>query len=119
MLVLALVAFFPLRGLHARLAAEKARLQHATSSRLQATIEAIHRIVDDESGNRTDIERSRVAQTRLDALSEAQSSLIQEREVIAKLSTWPWDPNTLRAVVSAVVLPIGLFLLTRYLDRTL
>jgi hypothetical protein len=48
-----------------------------------------------------------IATVRIDALSKAQSALIAE----------PWDPNTLRAVVSAVALPIALFLMTRLLER--
>ena len=67
--------------------------------------------------NRSDEGASRVAQTRIDALSKAQTALIQERDLIVRLSTWPWDPSTLRAVVSAIALPIALFLVTRVLDR--
>lgn len=73
--------------------------------------------VDSEAANAGDLAKSREAQTRIDALSKAQTALVQERDLIARLSTWPWDPTTLRAVVSAIALPIVLFLITRVLDR--
>ena len=118
MLVLALAAFFlPLRGLHDRLVEQKGRLLGAAAAHLQTTVGALHQLVDDEASNRTDEAASRIAQTRIDALSKAQTALIQERDLIARLSTWPWDPSTLRAVVSAIALPIVLFLITRVLDR--
>lgn len=118
MLALALVAFvLPLRGLHDRLVDEKSRFLGATALRLRTTIAALHELVDSEAVNRTDETASRIAQTRIDALSKAQTALIQERDMISRLSTWPWDPSTLRAVVSGIALPIVLFLITRVLDR--
>jgi hypothetical protein len=118
MFALALVVFFlPLRGLHNRLNVEKAALATAATLRLEAIISATHRLVDDETANEDDLERSKAAQVRIDAFSKAQSSVLQEREVIGKLSTWPWDAGTLRAVVSAIALPILLFLVTRLLER--
>jgi hypothetical protein len=118
MLILAASAFFlPLRGLHDRLVEEKHLLLTATASSLESTIAALHRLTHAEAANQTDVDASRVAQTRIDALSKAQAALVQERDVILHLSTWPWDPGTLRAVVSAIALPIVLFLITRALDR--
>jgi hypothetical protein len=75
----------------------------------------MQRAVDREVANETDMEATRAAQVRIDALSKAQASLIEQRRFIGGLSTWPWDPGTLRAVVSAIALPIGLWLLTRLL----
>lgn len=118
MLFLAVGAFFaPLRDPHDLLATEKGRMQGAAADRLRQTINALHELVDGEAENRADAEASRAAQTRIDALSKAQAALIQERDMIARLSTWPWDAGTLRAVVSAIALPIVLFLITRVLDR--
>jgi len=50
-------------------------------------------------------------------LNKAISSLLQEREFISKRSTLPWDTGTFRAVASAVLLPVVLFLFTRALER--
>lgn len=115
---LALAAFFlPLRGLHALLEIEKARRQDATSDRIDTTVNTLHAAVDSELPGTQDAECSRVTQLRVDALSKALASLLQEREFTARLSTWPWDASTLRAVLSAFALPIVLFLATRALER--
>jgi hypothetical protein len=118
MLLLALAAFIvPLRGLHRRLEKEKVRLLSAITARMRAASDGLHALVDREAANDDDIDASRAAQIRIDALNKALSSLLQEREVVARLSTWPWDATTFRAVISAVMLPVALFLLTRLLER--
>jgi hypothetical protein len=115
---LALAAFFlPLRGLHTLLEIEKARRQDAASDRIDTTVDTLHAAVDAEIRGAHDAESSRITQLRVDALSKALASLLQEREFTAKLSTWPWDTSTLRAVISAFALPIVLFLATRVLER--
>jgi two-component sensor histidine kinase len=117
---LSAVAFFlPLRGMHAVLEREKYRLQSEVSSRIKPTVATLHGVVDQEAVPTRDAESSRLSQVRIDALNKALASLLQEREFNARLSTWPWDTTTLRAVVSAVLLPIGLFILTRLLDQFL
>jgi hypothetical protein len=119
-MALALAAFvLPLRGIQSLLDAEKARRQAEVDVRLDATTTALHRVVDGETGALGDAESSRLAQVRIDALNKAFASLLQEREFVANLSTWPWDTSTLRAVVSAVALPIALFLVTTAIDRFL
>jgi hypothetical protein len=113
------VAIFvlPLRGMNKRLVDEKARWLNEIGVCIETTTSALHSLIDRESANEHDPDASRVAQTRIDALSKAQAALIQERELLGRQSTWPWDPSTLRAVVSAIALPIVLFLITRVLDR--
>lgn len=37
----------------------------------------------------------------------------------SRLTSWPWQAGTAGAVASAVILPIALFLMTRFLDRVL
>jgi hypothetical protein len=119
-MALALTAFvLPLRGIQSLLDAEKARRQAEVSTRLDATAAALHRVVDGETGALGDAESSRLAQVRIDALNKAFASLLQEREFLAKLPTWPWDVSTLRTVLSAVALPIVLFLLSTAIDRFL
>ncbi|MEA2621415.1 MAG: hypothetical protein QOH61_325 [Chloroflexota bacterium] len=114
----ALAAFIiPLRGLHDRLAAERSRLLDDVSGRLETALAALHRAIEREAANESDPGVSGTSNTRIDALSKAQQSLMQEREFIARLSTWPWDPGTLRAVVSAIALPVAIWLLTRGLSR--
>lgn len=117
-LVLTAAAFFvPLRGLHALLDAERRRLHSDVSARISSTIATLHRAVDEETAGPRDADAWRVDQNRADALTKTLASLLQERDFVSRLSTWPWDPSTLRAVLSAVALPIVLFLLTRVLER--
>ena len=119
-MALAAAAFvLPLRGIQSLLGAEKARRQAEVSARLDATMVALHRVVDAETGALGDAESSRLALVRIDALNKAFASLLQERDFVARLRTWPWDTSTLRAVVSAVALPIALFLVTTAIDRFL
>lgn len=110
----------PLRGMQSRLGQERSRMTSAVNARIRATVAALHAVVDDETtpGPR-DADAARLAQVRIDALNKALASLLQEREFVGKLSTWPWDTTTFRAVASAVVLPIALFVLTRALERFL
>jgi hypothetical protein len=45
--------------------------------------------------------------------------MLQQRDVLAKLPTWPWSTGTFRAVLSAILLPLFLFLLQALLARVL
>lgn len=108
----------PLRGMQSRLDQERSRLRSAVNARIKATVATLHEVVDDETqAGPRDPDGSRLAQVRIDALNKALASLLQEREFIGKLSTWPWDTTTFRAVLSAIALPIVLFLATRVLER--
>lgn len=104
---LAAVAAFalPLRGIQRRIAVEKSRLQSEVGQRLEVTMEAVHRSVD--GGD--------LAQAG--ELNTTFATLIAERDLVNKFPTWPWQPGTVGAVVSAIVLPIGLWFATRLLER--
>lgn len=106
MVGVAIAAFvLPLQGMHRRIVAEKARLQGNAADRLKATIAGVHQSVDSGDLGRADL------------LNKTLASLISEREVLERLPTWPWRPGTLGAFVTAIGLPIVLFLITRFLDR--
>ncbi len=107
----------PLRGMQALLAADKRRRLAVVNTRLDAALTTLHGVVDEELVPTREESAARLAQTRVDALNKAISSLLQEREFIGKQSTLPWDTGTFRAVASAVLLPIVLYLLTRALER--
>ena len=51
----------------------------------------------------------------MSGLQNALTSLIAERGVIVKISTWPWRTETLRSLPSAVALPVLLYLASRLL----
>jgi hypothetical protein len=103
-----LTAFaLPLEGMHGRIAAEKRTLEAAVGRRLTATIDAIHRAVD--SGDLA----------MADGLNKNLASLMAERDLVQKLPTWPWRPGTIGAFVTAILLPIGIWLATRLLERVI
>jgi hypothetical protein len=95
----------PLQGMHRRLVAEKHRLQAEAAGHLEAVIGEVHAAV--EGGDLS----------RADGLSKLMASLVSEREVVAKLPTWPWQAGTIGGFVGAILLPIGLWLVTRLLEK--
>ena len=102
----AVAAFLvPLLGMHRRMGVEKRRLQDEAGSRIETMIGELHGSID-----RDDL-------TRADGQNKTLASLIAERELVHKLSTWPWQAGTATAVVSALLLPVGIWLTTRLLER--
>jgi hypothetical protein len=97
--------FLPLRGVHARLATEKERLQSEVGRRMSAAIGELNAAID--AGDRE----------RVGSSQQSLSALTSQRELIAKLPTWPWSAAALTRFLSAVLLPIGLWLVTRVLER--
>jgi hypothetical protein len=105
---IALVAFVvPLYGLHTRLEAEKARRQGEAEHRLKALLAALNEDVD-----RGDLARA-------DGLNKQLASMILQRDVLAKLPTWPWSTATLRAVISAIFLPVVLVVIQGVVSEVL
>ncbi len=104
--LLAMVAFVaPLTGAHARLEAQKDQLQDATEQR-------IRRLLGDLNG---DVDARDLA--RMDAYNKALASLLVERDVLAKLPTWPWSLGTLRGFLSTILLPLTIFVLQQSVSR--
>ena len=102
--IVAIIAFVqPLYGMHGRLVAEKERLRGEAEERLKGLLAEINRDVDARD------------MSRADGHSKTLGILLQQRDVIAKLPTWPWSTGTLRAFVTAILLPLGLFLVQRFL----
>jgi hypothetical protein len=97
----------PLLGLHGRIADVKdARIAEA-----QSTLEVLVAEV-----------RNRVANGDLEGAGKLKDPLLAAESsvaAIARISTWPWRTETLRAFVSAVLLPIGLFIVYEILRRAL
>jgi len=97
----------PLTGVHAALVEQKERLLDAAQARLQAALAGMARDVD--AGDLS----------RADAWSKTLANLQVEGAIIAKLPTWPWSMGTLRSFVSAILLPMTLFLFQQALSRLL
>lgn len=103
------VALFvaPLLGLHDRISDEKARRLAEANLALSATIAEIHR---------------RIAAGELEAAAKLNDAVAAANATVAaigRVSTWPWRPETLRGFVSALGLPIALWLITEVLRRVI
>ncbi|MDQ3871979.1 MAG: hypothetical protein M3301_10255 [Chloroflexota bacterium] len=104
--VVAAAAFvLPLEGMHRRIVVEKERLQLEANRRLKVALAQLHQSVDERD------------LSIADGLNKTLESLQLERDAIARMPTWPWEPGTLRAFVSALLVPIVLWLIIRALER--
>jgi hypothetical protein len=95
----------PLSGVHDQIVAEKRVLEAAAGDRIETTIRRLHGSVDADDA------------TADDHLGKRLAALIQERDFVGRLPTWPWEATTARAFASAILLPILIWLLTRLLGR--
>lgn len=100
-----LIFIAPLIGLRSRLVKEKVQRLSEISEYLQVTFEQVH----DKVNNHTDVD--------IPEANSTMSALIEERALIQKVSTWPWDTGTIRGFTSTLILPIVLWLITRMLER--
>jgi hypothetical protein len=104
--LLATITFvWPLWGVHRLLAAERTRLQGEANRQMQAAIADLHARM--QSGDLGDMA----------ALKNAMDGLVIERTVLDNISTWPWQPGTMRALAAALVGPVVLWLILRILER--
>lgn len=106
-LIAAIIFVVPMLGMHGRLAGEKDRLETAGGERMRSLLIELNEAID------------RRATEQVDALDRTISALRHEREILAKLPTWPWSTGTIRGFGSALLLPIALFLVQRVLSTAL
>jgi hypothetical protein len=105
---LAVLAFIlPLLGAHRALVAEKSRMLDESADRLKVALAELHKRVD--RGNFKE----------MDALNKAIASLDIERNLLSRVPTWPWQPETLRTVIVALLLPLILWTAQAILARLL
>jgi hypothetical protein len=50
-------------------------------------------------------------------INDALDALMKEQSVLDKVSTWPWQPETLRGVAATILVPIMIWTITRLLER--
>jgi hypothetical protein len=107
-LLIAVVIFiWPQLGIHNLQAAEKERLLEEANQRFEAIIVELHRRVDD--GELDQMNDLRVTMTNLE----------MEFSTLKRIHTWPWQPETVRWLITALVLPLGLWLIQIVLTRIL
>jgi hypothetical protein len=97
--VLAVATFaWPLLGIHRLLEEEKGRLLDENSLLLEAKLVELH-----QGLNRGELDG-------MENLNMAIASLEIEQNVLNRIPTWPWQPETVRLLVTAVLLPLGLWI---------
>ena len=97
----------PLVGMHQRMNREKQRLEAEVGARIEALIDDLHGSLDRRDLSAADGQNKKLAR------------LVTERDLVRRMSTWPWQAGTAGAVMSAVLLPIALWLVTRVMERIL
>ena len=107
-LLIAVVIFiWPQLGIHNLQVAEKDRLLEEANQRFEAIIGELHRRVD--AGELDQMNDLRVTMTNLE----------MELNALKRIHTWPWQPETVRWLITALVLPLGLWLIQSVLQRVL
>jgi hypothetical protein len=106
MVLLALAAFvLPIWSVHQRLEDEKRRLLAEANQRLEDKLQRLHHSLDADH-------LEEVA-----TIHGAVGALVDEREVLSKIPTWPWRAGTLAGFVSALILPVILALIQIGLEK--
>ena len=100
-----LVFIWPLLGAHGLLQKAKTHRKSQVAQRLEAVTDELHRRTD--AGDYSDMAN----------MNDAIDSLIKEQSALDKVSTWPWEPDSVRVVVTALLLPVFLWAITRVLER--
>lgn len=97
----------PVMGIQARLEDEKEKTLNQTHQQLQIVRDRLHSQVS--SGDFKD----------MGSIKDAIEALIRECEMINAVSTWPWNPKTIRGFASALLLPVFVGFVTQLLNRIL
>ncbi|HEV8696764.1 MAG TPA: hypothetical protein VGQ89_03645, partial [Candidatus Limnocylindrales bacterium] len=107
-IVVGVVTFVvPLWGIHERLVDEKAILVRGVEDRVGRIGIEMYRRIDAGEFDGTKV------------MSDALAAVAPLRDRIQRLPTWPWPPQLLRGFVSALVLPLVIYVLTRLVSTSL
>jgi hypothetical protein len=105
-IISALVAFiWPQLGMHQLQVAEQEHLLDEAYMRMEKAVSQLHDQVDQG------------ALGGMEDLNFAISSLDIEVNSIRSVRTWPWEPETLQILVTALALPLGLWFIQLILER--
>jgi hypothetical protein len=105
---LAIACFLvPPVGMHGVIAAEKSRRLVAVDRLLADGPTELHRRAEQRD------------LSDADPLSKQLTSLMSERDLIARVPTWPWAPQTVQGFIAAIVIPLALWLAYRFLEQAL
>jgi hypothetical protein len=110
-LVISLIAFLtfllPQLGIHRLQNDEKDRLLDEINRRYKTSMSQIHTFIDEGKNNEAV------------ALRNVLGTLEEEKKVVKSFSTWPWQPETLRWLFTAMVLPLLLWFAQYFLGQWL
>jgi hypothetical protein len=105
--VIGVAAFFlPLLGMHGRLVKEKQKLASQNAYHLSRIIDQL---------------QSRIGKGNIKNIGDLRTSaaaLVDVREEIKKLPTWPWETGTLRNFLTALAVPMTIWIIQQILLRT-
>jgi hypothetical protein len=108
MSLLAIAAFsLPLLGIRGRLVSEKERVREEIAARIETARRKLQQGLDDEN------------YAHVTEIRHAVRALLDLDAKVDSISVWPWSAGTLRGFLSAVLLPIFLWLLQQVLARAL
>lgn len=93
----------PLQGMHQKIIVEKRVVQWDVDQRLAAVVKHLYSKVDD-----LDLHDA-------DSVNKTINSLVATRDLIGKIPTWPWRPETFTAFSTALTLPVVVFLIQMFL----
>lgn len=97
----------PLRGINHRLVAEKKKLLCRVNTRIRRVFDRLERIFDEGE---------------LSEMPEMEKTILNlqhQKAYIEKIPTWPWQPTTMRGFISAMLLPIVIWVVQQVLERFL
>ena len=103
-----LVYFFgPLNSIHARMRKEKGRLMAEIGRDLEDVYQQVHTSV-------------RTGKFRhVDEIRNSIPALKDQLEIVRRSPTWPWQPETLRNLITPMLIPVIVYLVQRYLGSVL
>ncbi|HEX8598071.1 MAG TPA: hypothetical protein VF952_06085 [Chloroflexia bacterium] len=96
---------WPLVGARRLLRQAKAEALTEAQQQFKATLTELHR------------RRENGEFEGMGGINEALDGLMKEQSVLSRISTWPWQSDTFRAVASAILLPIVVWAITRLLEN--
>jgi hypothetical protein len=104
--VFAIAGFYlPLRGINRRLVEEKIARLAEIHGRIRSAFTHLDHNFD--AGNYGEIAE----------VHSTFAALQSQKAFIEAIPTWPWQPATLRGFLSAVLLPVGIWIIQQILDR--
>lgn len=101
------IVLLPLWGIHTRLVEAKAGVLEENSMQIESTRGNLYKAIDKKS------------YVDVQGLDSAMNSLYKERDLLKTIPTWPWATGSFRNFLSAILLPMVLWVLQTLVGRYL